>query len=156
MAYLSSSPGFESRLRYLINLKRGFIAHSLSLSLAHRPDMTWILLNRTYDCKSSIHQSVSLTLVGQCLSNIHEVLVSWYQKHFKLFRNCSLKLVSFSFLLIPFFLIPFPFFPYSFFFFLFPYPLFPLPFSFYLYLGDQYFIAILLIDHRKNEYFLTL
>ena len=118
---------------YLLNLKRGFIAHNLSLSPAHRPGITGILLNRTFDCKSSINQSVSLNLVGQCLSNIHEVLHSWYQKHIKLFRNCSLKLVSFSFLLIPFFLIYFSFFPYSFFFFLFPYPIFPLPFSLILF-----------------------
>ena len=37
--------------------KRSSIAHSLSLSSKHRPDMTEILLKRTYNRKSSIHPS---------------------------------------------------------------------------------------------------
>ena len=44
LAVVSSSP---ARGEDLFNRKRGSIAHSLSLSSAHRPDMTEILLKRT-------------------------------------------------------------------------------------------------------------
>ena len=43
----SSGPEFEPRLRpNLLNRKRGSNAHNLSLSSAHRPDITEILLKR--------------------------------------------------------------------------------------------------------------
>ena len=44
LAVVSSSP---ARGEDLFSCKRGSIAHSLSLSSAHRPDMTEILLKRT-------------------------------------------------------------------------------------------------------------
>ena len=44
LAVVSSSP---ARGEDLFNRKRSSIAHSLSLSSAHRPDMTEILLKRT-------------------------------------------------------------------------------------------------------------
>ena len=44
LAVVSSS---TARFEDLFNRKRGSIAHSLSLSSAHRPDMTEILLKRT-------------------------------------------------------------------------------------------------------------
>ena len=51
----------------LINRKRGFIAHSLSLSAAYRPGMTEILLKRTKNRKSSIHPSMPQThACAQC------------------------------------------------------------------------------------------
>ena len=42
--------------RNLLNLKRGSITYSFSLSSSYRPDMTEILLKRTYNRKLSIHQ----------------------------------------------------------------------------------------------------
>ena len=52
----SSGREFEPRSRRnLLNRERGFIAHSLSLSTFHRPDIPEILLNRTWNRKSSIH-----------------------------------------------------------------------------------------------------
>ena len=48
LAYRSSGPEFEPRRRRnLLNRKRRSIAHSLSLSSAHRPDMTEMLLKTT-------------------------------------------------------------------------------------------------------------
>ena len=44
--------------RTLFNCKGGTTAHSLSLSPAHCPDMTEILLKRMLNCKSSIHLSL--------------------------------------------------------------------------------------------------
>ena len=60
LAYWSSSAEFETRLRQnLFSCKWGSIAHSLSLSSAHCPDMTEILFEK--DVKSQIiHPSVRL------------------------------------------------------------------------------------------------
>ena len=45
-AYYSSSPKFDFHSRRTLR-KRGSIAHNLSLSTSHRPDMTEILLKRS-------------------------------------------------------------------------------------------------------------
>ena len=42
-------------MEIFFNHKLGSFAHSLSLSRAHRPSMTEILLKRMYNRKSSIH-----------------------------------------------------------------------------------------------------
>ena len=55
LAGLGSIPAWD---RNLSKRKRSSIAHSLSLSSNHRPDMTKILLKRTYNRKSSIHPSI--------------------------------------------------------------------------------------------------
>ena len=60
LAYWSSGTEFEPRSRRnLLNCKRCSIAHSLSLSFAHRPDMTEILLKdvKSQVILSSIHPS---------------------------------------------------------------------------------------------------
>ena len=60
LAYRSSGPDLDSySRRNLLNRKRGSIAHSLSLSTSHRPDMTEILSKR-----SSIHPSFTADKVS--------------------------------------------------------------------------------------------
>ena len=49
----------KERKKNLLNRKRGSIAHSLSLSTSHRPDMTEILLKR-----SSIYASFTVDKVS--------------------------------------------------------------------------------------------
>ena len=56
-AYHSSSPKFDFHSRQTLR-KRGSIAHNLSLSTSHRPDMTEILLKRSF-----IYPSLRLTRV---------------------------------------------------------------------------------------------
>ena len=70
----SSGPRLEPRSRRnLLNYKWGSIAHSLSLSSTHRPDMTEILSKRTQTHKSSIHPLLAqafafLSINFPCLS----------------------------------------------------------------------------------------
>ena len=94
-------PEFEpcSR-RNLLNCKRGSIAHSLSLSFAHLPDMTEMLLERAWNCKSSIYLfafvQYLITSLEKHLSNAnHSTNVSCFVPHdtsyhgiYAVFRCC--------------------------------------------------------------------
>ena len=57
LAVAGSSPAGGGNV---YNRKYGSIAYSLSLSHTHRHDMTELLLNRTKNCKSSIHTYIVL------------------------------------------------------------------------------------------------
>ena len=64
LAYWSSCLKFKPRSRRnLLNCKRGSTAHSLLLSSTIHPDMTELLLKRTYNHKSSIHPSFILSKI---------------------------------------------------------------------------------------------
>ena len=60
LAVPSSSPAQQGERRNLLNCKGGSIAHPLSLSTSHHPDITEIhvLLKMTSNHKSAIHPSI--------------------------------------------------------------------------------------------------
>ena len=71
--------------RNLLNRKRGSIAHSLSLSTSHRPDMTEILLKR-----SSIYPSSRLTR----FLPVAEMELGTARSADKRFTHCAMGLLS--------------------------------------------------------------